>query len=688
MQPRSVAVVGASARAGRSNAVLRNLRQAGYVGAAYAINPRYDEVDGYPCHPTVQAVPGGVDCVVTAIPAGGVVAALEEAYAAGTRAAIVLASGFGEGNGAADDDVRALQALAAKGMSICGPNCFGVVNARTGAAVFNGPIPDPLPAGNVAFVSQSGGLASQIAAPLVEDRGIGLSYLVSCGNQLGLTIEDYLGYCVNDERTDVVAAFVEGFRDLAKLAAVAARARTLRKPIVVLKPGRSERGRAAAMSHTGSLAGSPEILRALLRRHGIVQVESIEELIETTCLLASPQARRPLARAAILLTPSGGEASHFADAAEDAGVDLPALAPQTEAAVRELLPDYGNVGNPLDWTGGIYARPELFGRLIDAALADPSGGAVVVNLPGRAGGYPLRHFARDVAACAAGAAKPIVVYGSLAAGALDDELVAALREGGVPYLAGTQRTVQALAALHDHQAFLASDAPPVAPDTPSPAARPDLPTGALPFLAAREVLADFGIETVATELAADADAAVAAAERLGYPVAVKVEAPGLTHKSDAGGVVLGCADAASVREAFARVTAIAPGAAALVQPMAAGGHETIVGVSSDPLLGPAVMFGLGGVYVEIVKDVAMDVAPLSRAHARGMIERTAASAILAGARGGAPADLEALERILVAVGELAVAYRDRLVALDLNPVLVGPDGATVVDAVIELKEDQ
>lgn len=700
MNPKSIAVVGASRRMARGTRVLVNLKQTNWAGTAYAINPRYDDVEGFACYPSVSAVPGQVECVVVAVPADRVPDVLDDAFAAGTRAAVILSSGFGEGGHADAERVGRLRDLAARGMRICGPNCYGILNVRTGAAPFSGGVAPLLP-GPVGLVSQSGGFSNTISSPLMTDRAIGFSFLVSCGNQIGLGVERYLEYLVEDPGTEVVAAFAEGFHEPERLGRIAERARQLDKPIIVLKSGRSAAGKAAALSHTGSLAGNTEILTALLRRHGYVQVEGIDELCEAICLFTVLKSRRSFTREMVVITGSGGEASHVADAADAAGLSLASLADSTRARLEAVLPDFGSGVNPVDGTGAMFENPEVFPELLDAVLADPQGGVVAVNLDGRQprpGYAPMRVFAKVVAKAAETSDKVIVTYGTSALGAIDHDLVTTLHAAGVPYLAGTQRAVRAIAALYEHRAHReraarAAASAPVAPAS-RPAPRMDLPGGVLPFMTARELLVSFGVPVVRTELAATSDAAVTAAGRIGYPVAVKVEAARLTHKSDAGCVALGCADAAAVRRAFDTVVANARRAGAgeiegvLVQPMSHHAVETFAGVTRDPLLGPAVLFGLGGIFVEIMRDTVTEVPPLGLEQARDMVLAIRGRGILQGARGRAPADVEAIARALVGLGDFAMAYRDRLVSVDVNPLLVGPvgSGALAVDALVQLTD--
>lgn len=695
MNPRAIAVVGASQRMSRGSRVLQNLKITGFDGAVCGINPNYQETQGFPCYPSISDVPHRVDCVVVAIPAPGVVGALESAHAAGARGAVVLSSGFGEGGHADTERVTRLRALAADGMHICGPNCYGVLNVHTGAAAFSGRIADPLVKGSVGLVSQSGGFANVIADPLMEDRNVGFSSVISCGNQLGLSVEDYLGYLVDDPATKIIAAFVEGFRNPGKLTDVARRAAAAGKPIIVLKSGRTEAGKEAARSHTGSLSGSTEVLTALLRRLGIIQVTGIDELIETIALFAVTDIARPITRDIVVVTGSGGEGSHVADAAAAAGLGMATLSDSVAGKIAEALPEFGAASNPLDGTGTIFESDDLFPRLFSAVLSDDRGDVVAVNLSARTpkeSFAPMRQFAQAVVQAAESGDRTIVTYGTSALGSDDRLLIDTVRNAGIPYLAGTQYAMRAVASLYAYQQNRGTVA--ALPAPPPAGERRELPGGVLPFLTARDLLADFGIPVAESHLATSADEAADLADRIGYPVAVKAEAADLVHKSDIGGVVLGCRDREAVAAAYMQVTEKARAAGftdvsgALVQAMPDAGVETIAGVTVDPVLGPAVVFGLGGIFVEMIRDVVTEVAPLSLEQAKDMIRRVRGASILDGARGRQPSDVDSLARILVALGDLAYRYADRVVSIDVNPILVGPSGAVAVDAFVELTENR
>jgi len=717
MKPASIAVVGASQRTTRATRVVANLQRFGYTGRIFPINPRYSDVLGLPCYPDLASTPERADSVVVAIPAEQVPGVLNAAVAAGVRGAVVLSSGFAEAGPAGQKRQAELERLAAEhGLLICGPNCYGVFNIRLGAATFSADMAEPLRSGAVAVVSQSGGFSHAIAEYLMQQRCVGLSYIVSCGNQAGLTVEDYLAYLVEDDDTAVVGAFVEGFKKPEIFRQAAARARALRKPIVVLKVGRSENARQAMLAHTGSLAGTPEIVEAVLRQSGVVQVSSLNEMIDTLTLLSAARHHSPGAWRVGVLSGLGGECGRASDAADRAGVELPPLSATSVNTMKGFMPEFANPRNPLDGTGAMYEDARLFPQLFDVLLREDALDVVAVNLranvPRPGGGAPSRQFSRTmIEALAKNPDRFVVAFSSFAGGDLDQEVVGPLAEAGVPFLESTETAMQALRHAREHRRFLdrPDTVPASAPAHASEAAAP--PRGAAPHARpaasrptagtsrvlgngeAMQLLREFGIPLAETIAAKDAELAVAAAERLGYPVVLKIDSPHVVHKTDVGGIRAGCADAAAVRAAFgdmlAEVRRRSPAArldGALVQRMVSGGREMILGVKTDPLFGPAVVCGFGGIFVEQLRDAAVRVPPIGPADAAAMIAGLRGATILAGARGRARADTHALADAIVRLGALAAAHRDLLRALDINPLLVLDDGHGVVavDWLIEL----
>jgi acyl-CoA synthetase (NDP forming) len=704
MKPASIAVVGASQRMTRATRVVANLQRFGYAGRIFPINPRYTDVLGLTCYPDLVSTPERADTVVVAIPAEQVPGVLRDAVATGVRGAIVLSSGFAESGAAGQQRQAELERLARDhGLLICGPNCYGVFNIRLGAAAFSADMAEPLRPGAVGVVSQSGGFSHAIGEYLMQQRCVGLSYIVSCGNQAGLTVEDYIAYLVEDDGTAVVGAFVEGFKKPDTFRHAASRARALRKPIVALKVGRSENARQAMLAHTGSLAGTSEIIEAVLRQSGVVLVSSLNEMIDTLALLSATRRHTRHSWRVGILSGLGGECGRAADAADRAGVELPPLSAASVETMRGFMPDFANPRNPLDGTGAMYEDARLFPRLFDVMLREDTVDVVAVNLranvPRPGGGAPSRPFSRAmIDALPRSEGRLVLAFSSFAGGDLDQEVIRPLADAGIPFLEGTETTMLALRHAREHRHFL--DRADIAPASATATrARPAAPPasarrqGTLGNAEAMQLLREFGVPLAETIAVKDADAAAAAADRLGYPVVLKIDSADIAHKTDVGGVRIGCADAAAVRIGFGemldevrRRTPAARLDGALVQRMVTGGREMILGIKTDPLFGPAVVCGFGGIFVEQLRDVSLRVPPIGPADAAAMLAELRGAAILSGVRGRAPADTRALTDAIVRIAALADAHRHSLRALDINPLVVLDDGRGVVavDWLIEL----
>jgi acyl-CoA synthetase (NDP forming) len=711
IQPRSVAVIGASqrtpagglAREPRGNRVIRNLKNFGYPGRIVAVNPKYSEVMDCPCYPDLASIPEPVDCVVLAVPSRHVPDLLESAAAAGVRAAVVFSAGFAEIGAEGKQRQARLETLSKeRDFLICGPNCYGVLNVFGKAPLFASTIPPGFLAGPVALISQSGGLSTTIANALMLNRHVGLSHIVSCGNQAGVTIEEYLNYFVENGNTRVVAAFVEGFKQPAKLLAVAEKAVARNKPLVILKGGRSEVSQRAAATHSGSLAGAADVVDAAFRQGGIVAVRSLNELIDTLSIFSCDTfvQRYRGGRRIGVLSGSGGECTLVSDAATNVGLEVPELSESSTAQLTEVLPDFGNLNNPLDGTGAMYDDERIFPRLIQALVDDPKIDIVTVNLeandPRPKELKSGNRFALAIEKAAASSAKPIATFSSVVGGPVDPDILLPLRAAGVPLMEGAESAMSALRNLADYHQFRESRQ--TSSDNNASAgvivAHAKMSAGVLAAEASFRLLESFGIPVAPTAIAASAEQAVAAAEGIGFPVALKIDSAQIAHKSDSGGVALNLNSAAEVSAAFARIkhqaTIHNPNAeitGVVVQRMVEQGVEMILGVKRDALFGPVVICGFGGIFVEILKDAALGIPPISRHQAHDMIKRLRGFAILGGVRGQSPADVDALCDAIVNVSRLSASLADQLLGLDINPLIVLPrnQGVVAVDALIEIQ---
>jgi acetyltransferase len=691
LNPTSIAVVGASQNRGRGTRVLINLRDLGFAGDVFAVHPKYSEVHGYPCFPTVAALPHPVDCVVAAVSADTACDVLNQCYEKGIRAAVVLAAGFGEGGHGAARAVR-LQALAQRGMTICGPNCFGALNVKTGGAAYSGKLPSPLRPGSVALVSQSGGLGANVFTPLMVDRQLGFSHVISCGNQVGATIEDYVEHLVQDPDVTVVAAIVESLHQPQKLLKIAQSAHAQNKSLLFFHAGRSAAGKIMTQSHTGALTSDAEILAAHLRRCGIVPAETYDEFVEAVVLFAVARRDQPSGRDVIIVSGSGGGAAVAADSLDGTGMMLPDLAPATQSRIASALPEFGSVTNPIDGTGAMSDDPKLLPKLYEALLGDDSRAILATTVAAwPAGNKNGLRFAGTLANAARSSGRTVVAYQpSPLGGPLDKDIVETLHAANVPLLLGVTNSMKVLKYLPQRTEYRLRAAHARLFDAATMTAPATMPADHS-FLAMRRKLAASGVAVVKARLVSSEEETIAAFREFGCPVAVKAEIDGLLHKSDIGCVKLNCNSDEAVIEAYRAVLINAKASGygdvrqVLIQPMMRGIAEAYAGVINDPTFGPALTFGLGGIFVEIFKDTTTELAPLNEADAMDMIHRIKGAPLLTGARGRAPGDIEALAAFLARLGEFAIANYGQFHTLDLNPIVIGAagEGVVAVDIAVE-----
>jgi acetyltransferase len=704
-QPTAVAVVGASSRQSSVGyALLKNLlygsmraepgeaaRERGFQGPVYAVNPKGGEILGQPVHENLAAIGEPVDLVVVAIPPQYVPDLMDEAAAAGVGAAIVISAGFAE----MGDEGRALQErmmerARAGGIRVVGPNCLGVLRpARQLNASF---AETPPTRGAVGLLSQSGALITGVISYSHRER-FGLSAAVSLGSKADVEDEDVLLWLADDPETRSLAIYVESFTEPASFLAAAKKVAAT-KPVVALKGGATAAGAKAASSHTGSLAGSAAAYRAAFAQSGVLEAGSIGELIDWSRALAHQPL--PAGRRLAIVTNAGGPGVLSADAASRAGLELAELSPDTFAALDAVLPAVWSRNNPVDVIGD--ATPERYRAALDALGKAPEVDAILVILTVQAMTDP-RATAEAIAEAHRDTSwqKPLVAS---FLGLVGTEVGSYLDERGVPEYNLPEAGVGALAALVRRAEWLRREEP--APPEKLPHPEPDLDRARelvaeavaqghesgsqnLPLDAARHVLAAAGIRYNRSATAAGAEEAVAVAEEIGYPVVLKVISPDVIHKSDVGGVVLGVADAGGVREACRgiaeRVEARQPGARVdgFTVEQQVSGTEIIVGVSRDPDFGPLLMVGMGGVFVEVYKDVAFRLVPLTRGDALAAIGEIEAQALLDGARGRPVLDRGELAELLLRVSALVEAVPG-IAELDVNPLVVTERGLVAIDA--------
>lgn len=684
LAPKSVVVVGASARPESPGArVFAGLKRLGYEGSVHLVNPSRSELDGHPCVARIGDIPLGVDLAVLCVPKDSVQASLEECIERQVGAAVVFAAGYSEQDeqGTAEQERLAATARAA-GVALLGPNCLGFASlgARAPITMVNVAKPSSEAPG-VAIVAQSGAFMSSLYATM-SLKGVPVSFLVSVGNQAVLGAEDFLERFIDDDGTRVIAVFAERLREPRRFLELAARAREKRKPIVLMHTGRSSKARDAAQSHTGALAGDDAIMRALVEHESVILVDSIDELADVSALAAMyPEAPT---KGVGVVTNSGALRGITFDFCESVGLDVPALDSTTVEKMAARLPAYAVAENPIDVTVQAIAEPELIGAGARALLDDPNVGSAVLAVHA---GKEAAEYARRAGPMLAQSRKP-VAYSLLGEGApLTPELAHALRENGIPLFRSVERALGAVARLTAYGKSCGRHARVSA----VPGAAPSLPgTGTLTEAQSKQWLQRLGVPIPKGGLAVTVDDLKRIAHEIGFPVALKAQASALAHKSDAGGVILNVGDEASLLRAWDELHANIRRAkgdlkldGVLVETMASKGTELVIGVKRDPDWGPVMLVGLGGIWIEILKDVRLMPVDLAEDAIVEELGKLRASAVLQGARSSPPADLRAVARIAVTLGRAVLAL-PQITEVDLNPVMVYPEGggAVALDALI------
>jgi len=689
--PRSIAIVGASAKPGAfSSRTLENL--AHYTGEIHLVNPRYEEVAGRPCHANLKALPSAPDCVVIALPWQAALDAVRDAAEAGAGGAIVYASGFGETG--LPERIALQDAMAdvahSSGLRILGPNCLGMANNTLGAGLLfqMGYAQLPRPAGRVGLVSQSGALGYALLQG--AQHGAAYSHLLTAGNSCDVDALDLAHYLVHDPACLSVACVFEAAGDADRLQALADAARTAGKPVVVYKTAVGEAAAAAAQSHTGSLAGSAQAFEAAMRRGGFVRAHSLAELTEIADFLAKAPA--PLASGVAVMATSGGAAIMCADASANHGLALPQPHAQAQAVLDATVPEFGSAQNPCDITGQVLNNPDAFEACARAMLHDDHYGALV--LPQVTAGQTIAdQRCPVVSALAREAGKPVCIVwlpdwleGPGAATYQQDERIGFFRD--------TERCFRALAAWQDWHHWRGATPARTETAVPDPARAQALALlreqpQVVTERTAKRVVALYGLPVVAEHAATDPGEAGALAREMLLPLVLKYDSPGIAHKTELGLVRVGLDSAEAVSQAAERMLDSlhehAPGAAPgrfLLQPLERGDFELVLGMKRDPVFGPLVMVGLGGVLIEMFGDVATELAPLSPAQAGEMLRRLKVYPLLQGYRGKPGVNLDALAALVARFSRLCLDLGDEVEEIDLNPVMARGDRFVAVDALI------
>ena len=681
--PRSIAIIGASGREGSQGKRLYDnvVQHSQYSGAVFPVNPAYKDIGGAPCWPSVEEIPAGnIDLALVIVNAPAVLKTLQQCVARGIPFAVVMTSGFAEVGGEGIElEAQIAELCQSTGLHVYGPNCLGFVNIRDRLGfTFSPAFKDDLNAGPIGLATQGGGLGRNVLQALSHGDGVGLWF--SGGNEVGLGLPDFIAHMAKDPTIRVIAVLMEGVKDGRRLIDAFRLAQEAGKPVVALKVGRSDYGAKAAQSHTASIAGSAKVNSAVFAQYGVIEVDDLHELAAVSRLAAAGQ--RDASRGLCIFTFSGGTAALAADIVGMAGLELVELQSESTDALRALLPAFANVSNPVDTTADILRDEKLTGECLRIVCADKGVGVVLFPIPMDYG--PItKTMAQAIVEVGRHTDTVIVpVWMSRRLGEGFQLLDAA---GCMPFFSLTDAVGALKKVLPQRDPQLAAPQAQAGQTSTTPAI-------VLSEIDAKARLEQAGISVPSGHLAHSEDEACVHATRLGYPVVLKVVSDQITHKTEVGGVKLGISTDEQLRESYRaiqhsvsvhRPEAVVKGI--LVEKMfPAGGREVLVGVHRDPAFGLILTFGLGGIFVEVLKDVTHRALPITRADAHAMVREIQAYPLLAGVRGQAPADLEALELLLLKVSDFACAAGDSLQELDLNPVWVGNagQGAFPLDALL------
>jgi acyl-CoA synthetase (NDP forming) len=680
LRPRSVAIVGMSARAGSAGQIiLQSLKLNNFEGDIHLVGRSSEAIDGRPVLKSADELPAGVDLAVFTLPAAAVREAIEACARRKVGSALIFAAGFAEVGDQATQDAVTDTARSA-GLAVVGPNCLGVTNNVDGVWLHMLYAREALRGveGGVAFVGQSGGLLGHFQRA-ADGRGLPLSYVISTGNEAGLEGTDFVEFLADDRSTRVIALYCEQVRRPAEFLTACRRARAAGKPIVLMQAGRSAKARKAAQSHTGALIGDWATMQTQVEDAGAIVVSTMDEMMDLVELLV----RYPIppTKGPGILTASGAYVGLTNDFAEEVGLELPEIEPATLKKVSEVLPSYGNYGNPLDVTAGF--APDALSTVTKALIDDANVGMVFISFPIRDAGM-VRAFNKGLAQ----SPKPKVMVALGDTWALTPEVIQAVNEGPAVFSRSSDRMLRAIALYTRYGRSLARTR---VADNPAPfPGMPKLGKGAQPEWLGKKILAAAGIRVPEGALASTSEDAVAVARRVGFPVALKAQAAALSHKTEAGGVMLNHADEPALRAAWEtmqrNVKAGAPGVTldgCLVERMSPKGLELTIGARRDPAWGTALLVGLGGIWVEALGDVRLLPVDADETQVVEALHKLHTAKLLKGFRGAPPVDVEAVAKAVLAIGRL-MRTTPGIVEIDVNPLMVFAkgQGAIALDALI------
>jgi acetate---CoA ligase (ADP-forming) len=686
LRPRSVAIVGASATAGAlGNTLLLNLERACFKGDIYLINPKRDAIDTRPCLKTIADLPEGVDVAVLAIPRDAVLESLRSLGTRGVGATIIFSAGFAESGALGLNEQREIARIAATAnMVVQGPNCLGSINFVDNVPLSFIEMP-PIRVKNnrrVGIVSQSGAMAAVIAVTLMA-KELALSCFISTGNEAASGVEDYVEYLIESDETQAILLVVEQFRQPKRFLALAARARTAGKPIVLLHPGRSAAARASATTHTGAMAGDHEVMRVLVERAGVVLCRDLEE---TGDVLELALRFGPMAGGSAVLCESGALKSLSLDVAEEVGLNLPMLTDANSPRLRAAMPEFVAVSNPVDLTAQPLVDPDIYRRVLSALIEDERLGAIIICVIQTNEATVERKFSAIRNALETLKPNKPVIFAGVDEGAeFSRSHIAALRRLGVPYFPTPDRAFRAVARWGRKRSRATSNAKEI-----RHAARLPQGAGVLPEYKSKQWLAFAGLPFPAGRMVTTLQEAQAVAAQVGWPIVLKAQSVQLNHKSDVGGVVLNLSDKAALGEGWSalhtNIAAHRPGLVldgVLIEAMQKRGTELIVGGRNDTDWGPVLLVGFGGVMAEIFHDVRLIPPDLTRDEIVHELHSLKASTLFRGFRGAPALDVDAVSELIITLGQLLLG-ESRLKEIDLNPVVVYPvgEGVLALDALI------
>lgn len=707
--PSSVAIVGISPSDNRATLAYRNLLKIGYEGDIYFVNPKYDSVHGKTCYSSVSDLPNTIDTLFVSVPGDLVVSILKEASQKGAKSGVVISSGFGEGE--KGDEARKndlVNFTRENDFLVCGPNCLGLFSISHSYSAYGYFFSDNLFKGNVGGVFQSGGLMHAISAELGE-RGVGLSTFISSGNETSVNSSDYLLYLAKDQHTKVILMFLEGINDPQKLLEAAEEAKKNNKVIIAVKTGKSNKAQESVIAHTGSMAGNSEVISKVFENNSIIEVNSIDELIESAILFSAYKNEDYLIKSneVAMCTISGGEVGMYSDLAEKFNLNFPNFNAITEEKIEKILPDFGTVSNPLDTTGNAALDKSIYKNTLQAILNDENVSVCVVSqmeltkdaLENVKTSQVIVESLEEVSENQnTKPNKKMLVCITPNIGSADKYVCRKLIEKNVPLLLGAENAIKAISNLENYLQMINK---PSTKTNDKEAMKENTLlkglTGSLSESESQQFFKNINIDIPEKGVANTSEEAMKLANRIGYPVVMKIDSKEIPHKTEIGGVKLNLNNEMAVEQAYNEILISVKKSypesdinGVSVEKMIMGGIEAFIGVKNDPMFGPIIGVGTGGVYVEAIKDFTFDIAPLSKSNAMKLIDKTKLSILLGEYRNQQAYDIEALAEVISNLSKFAYDNKNHISEIDINPVIVleKGNGCLAADGLIVLKDER